>query len=195
MRITATVVTASLSILLLACGAGQKEAPPQEQAQAPDTVPGRTLEEAMENMPADEIHKGLGMGGQGMGGMMGGTMNREVHLDDAVSRAWSGIRVRVENLDDGTTSVVTVPLGSATPLDDTGLVLTAEVFVPDFVMDENGITTRSPEPKNPAARVTITEEGQPEFSGWLFASMPDIHPFPHEHYRVTLLEGVPANDS
>ncbi len=192
MRVLALTATLFLTAALLACGGGQKAAPKDQQAQAPDTIPGKTMDEAMQNMPDDDAHAGLRSGGMGMGGMMGGTMNRSVHLDDAITATWKAVRVQVENLDTGTKETVTVPLGTATPLGDTGLTITAEVFVPDFVMDENGITSRSAEPNNPAARVTITEEGQPEFKGWLFASMPDIHPFPHEHFRVTLVEGVPA---
>jgi len=191
MRASSIIVIVFLTAALVACGGGEKTAPTGD-AVAPDTVSGDTLEEAMQNMPDDDAHRGLAMGSGGMGGMMGGAMNREVHVDEAIRAAWSGVRVRVEKLDSGTTETFVAPLGQAIPLGDTGLTLTAEVFVPDFVMDENGITSRSPEPNNPAARVLITEEGQTDFKGWLFASLPEIHPFPHEHYRVTLVEGVPA---
>ena len=48
-------------------------------------------------------------------------------------------------------------------------------------LDEAGITSRSPDPANPAASVVISEESAEPYQGWLFASMPDIHPYPHCH--------------
>ena len=59
-------------------------------------------------------------------------------------------------------------------------------------MDESGITSRSTETHNPAARVVISEEGMADYEGWLFAAMPEIHPFPHDRYQVLLVEGIPA---
>ena len=61
-----------------------------------------------------------------------------------------------------------------------------------FVMDESGITSRSADPNNPAVRVVISENGAVDYEGWLFAAMPGIHPYPHERYRVLLIEGIAA---
>ena len=59
-------------------------------------------------------------------------------------------------------------------------------------MDDSGITSRGAEPTNPAVRVVITEAGQESYEGWLFATMPEIHPFPHDRYGVFLVEGIPT---
>jgi len=135
---------------------------------------------ASHEMPNDEAHS------QAM------TVNRQVHLDESVRAAWSGIRVKVDDVKGGSTQGYDIPLGTTQPLGETGLTLQAKAFVPDFTMGSDGITTRSPEPKNPGAQVVISEQGKPDFDGWLFSKMPDIHPFSHEKYRVTLVAGIPA---
>lgn len=176
-----------LIALLAAFGCGGSQTPTGEQ---PDTAA------AHQAMPDDDVHAsamGEGMGG-GMGGAMhqGGAMNAEVSLDPAIADDWQAIRVRVVDLASGAESVHEIPLGGEAVLGDSGLTLKAVTFVPDFVMGEDGIGSRSAEPDNPAARVVIAEDGQPDYEGWLFGAMPGIHPYPHETYGVVLVEGVPA---
>lgn len=109
-----------------------------------------------------------------------------------IAAAWSGVRILVIDRDDGTDATFDIPLGGADLLGDSGLVLSAGMFLPDFIMDENGITSRSPEPLNPAVRVVISEDGMEDFEGWLFAAMPDFKPYPNARYQVLLVEGIPA---
>jgi len=45
---------------------------------------------------------------------------------------------------------------------------------------------------NRAPRIVISEDGMANYQGWLFAAMPEIHPFPHDRYQVLLVEGIPA---
>ncbi len=124
-------------------------------------------------------------------GMMGG-LNTEVHVDPAIAGAWSGIRVQVVDATSGDVLVVDARLGERVDLGASGLTLVADLFIPDFLMDEGGIRSRSPETYNPAARVVISEEGMADYRGWLFAAMPEIHPYPHDRYQVLLVEGIPA---
>ncbi len=168
----------AMALVLPACG-NKKAAQPK--AQPPAAAPSH---ESSGAMPKDAIHGA-------MGGAMA-PMNTRVVLSDAIRKAWTGIKVKVVDIKSGKASTYDVPFGTAKPLGDTGLVLTAENFIPDFVMAADGITSRSAEPKNPAAHVVISEEGKPDFKGWLFAAMPDIHPFAHEKYRVLLVAGIPA---
>jgi len=166
----ATVLT--LALILTGCGAGTDTAETDVQA-----------------MPNDDVHA-TAMG-ESMGGMMGG-LNTDISLDPEIANAWSGIRVHVVDSEIGDGQLIDVALGETVALGESGLTLSATAFVPDFVMDERGITSRSAETHNPAARVVITEEGMADYEGWLFAAMPEIHPFPHERYRVLLVEGIPA---
>jgi hypothetical protein len=132
--------------------------------------------------------------GQSMGG---GThqstgINAEITLDPEIADDWRAIRVRVVDLVSGADSVHDVVIGGESVLGDSGLTLRAVAFIPDFVMGEDGITSRSAEPQNTAARVVIMEDGKGDYEGWLFGAMPEIHAFPHERYGVVLVEGIPA---
>ncbi|HSL18608.1 MAG TPA: hypothetical protein VLB51_11945 [Methylomirabilota bacterium] len=170
-----------LIALLAALGCGGSQTPTDEQPAA---------EAAPQAMPDDDVHARAM--GESMGGGMGGGINAELSLDPEIADDWRAIRVRVVELSSGAESVHEVPLGDEAALGDSGLTLKAVTFVPDFVRGGDGITSRSTEPNNPAARVVITEEGQPDYEGWLFGAMPGIHPYPHEAYGVVLIEGVPA---
>ena len=119
-------------------------------------------------------------------------LNTAVSMADEIEAAWSGATVRVIG-PDGVPILHELPIGEETVLGDTGLAVTALVFIPDFVMDDTGITSRSTEHNNPALRVRVTEAGEPYWEGWLFAALPDIHPFPHDSYEILLVEGVPAD--
>jgi hypothetical protein len=166
----ATILT--IPLILSGCGAGSDTVEPDLQA-----------------MPDDDVHATAI--GEPMGGMMGG-LNTDIHLDPEIAGAWSGIRVHVVDSEIGNGQIIDVALGETVALGDSGLTLSADTFVPDFVMDEGGITSRSAETHNPAARVVITEEGKADYKGWLFAAMAEIHPFPHDRYQVLLVEGIPA---
>jgi hypothetical protein len=170
------VIVLALPLILAGCGAGSDTAPTETQAMPDDDVHAAAMGESMT---------------ESMGGMMGG-LNTEIDLDPEIAAAWSGIKVHVVALDTREAQIFDVALGATVVLGDSGLSLTAETFVPDFVMDETGITSRSAETHNPAARVVITEEGAEEYDGWLFAAMPEIHPFPHDRYQVLLIEGIPS---
>jgi len=113
-------------------------------------------------------------------------------VDPEIAAAWSGVRIRVVDRESGDEETFDIPLGGADLLGDSGLVLSAGVFLPDFILDEDGITSRSAEPLNPAVRVVISEDGMEDFEGWLFAAMPEIHPYSNPRYEVLLVEGIPA---
>ena len=169
-----TAITLALALVLAGCGAGSNTG----QNQSNSTT---------QAMPADDADAM----GESMGGLMGG-VNTEIEIEPEIADAWSGIRLHVVDSETGETENFDVVLGETAVLGDSGLTLSADIFVPDFVMDEGGITSRSAETHNPAARVVITEEGKTDYEGWLFAAMPEIHPYPHDRYQVLLVEGIPA---
>jgi len=162
----------TIPLILAGCGAGSD-----------------TTETDVQEMPNDDVHSAAM--GESMGGMMGG-LNTDIRLEPEIAAAWTGIKVHVVDSETGEAQMVDVALGEKVALGATGLTLSADTFVPDFVMDEGGITSRSAETHNPAARVVISEEGMADYEGWLFAAMAEIHPFPHDRYQVLLIEGIPA---
>ena len=182
-NLTICAVT-TLIIGLAACGAGTD--PPADQSESVDT------NQAMESMPDDDVHaEAMAADAGGADHSMG--INREVNLSDDVVSAWSGVTIRLVDVTTGLTNTIDVDLGSTVALGDSGLTLTAETFIPAFVMDDSGITSTSREPTNPAVKVVIVENGKDPYQGWLFATMPEIHPFPHDRYQVLLVEGIPSD--
>ena len=166
-------IALTLPLILAGCGAGSD-----------------TAETDVQTMPDDDVHA-TATGGSMGGGMMGG-LNTETRLEPEIAAAWTGIRVHVVDSETGEAQMIDVTLGETVALGESGLTLSAATFVPDFVMDEGGITSRSAETHNPAARVVIAEEGKADYEGWLFAAMPEIHPFPHDRFQVLLVEGIPS---
>jgi hypothetical protein len=162
----------TVPLILAGCGAGSD-----------------TAEKNTQTMPDGDVPTSAA--GESMGGMMGG-VNTDISLDPEIADAWSGIRVQVVDSETGDVQNYDVTLGEAVTLGDSGLTLSSDLFIPDFVMDEGGITSRSAETQNPAARIVIAEDGVADYEGWLFAAMPEIHPYPHERYQVLLVEGIPA---
>ena len=118
--------------------------------------------------------------------------NTPATVEPEIAAAWTGVRIRVIDREGGDEEIFDIPINGAELLGESGLVLSAGVFLPDFILDEGGISSRSAEPINPAVRVIISEDGMEDFEGWLFASMPEIHPYPHQRYEVLLVEGIPA---
>ena len=157
-------VALTLALIVAGCGAGTDSTGPEAQP-----------------VPDGDAH-GMSTGSP-MGGMMG-DLDTEIALEPEIAEAWTGIKVEVVDSETGDSQVIEVLLGESEVLGDSGLTLSTDTFVPDFVMDETGITSRSAETHNPAARVVISEEGMADYQGWLFAAMPEIHPFQHDRYQV-----------
>jgi hypothetical protein len=123
---------------------------------------------------------------------VGSVYSSELEVDQAILGAWSGIRVQVSEVGGEHTEIIDAGFGEPVVLGASGLTLNAELFLPDFVMDEGVIRNRTPEPHNPAARVAITGDGFADYEGWIFASMAGLPPYPNPQYRVLLVEGIPA---
>jgi hypothetical protein len=171
MRYLFAIVTV-LPMIFAGCGAGSDTPEPESVPAEPPMTEGETQT-------------------IGMGGKIGG-LETDINLDPEIAEAWSGVRVQVLDSETAESEVFDVALGETVTLGESGLTLTASTFIPDFVMDETGITSRSGDTHNPAALILISEEGVPDYEGWLFAAMPEIHPYPHDRYQVLLVEGIPA---
>jgi hypothetical protein len=184
----------ALITLLAAFGCGGSHTPESDDvdAAAHEGMPDDDVHAMTEGMPDDDVHASAM--GQAMGGGMhaGSGINAEITLDPEIADDWKAVKVRVVELATMAETFHEIAIGESGPLGDSGLTLEVVAFVPDFVMSEAGITSRSAEPQNPAARIVISEEGKDDHVGWLFGAMPEIHAFPHESYGVMLVEGVPA---
>jgi hypothetical protein len=108
-----------------------------------------------------------------------------------VTEAWSGIKVGWKDKSNASAGTIEVPLGGATPLPDPSLVVRADAFLPAFTMGGGAITSDGVEPQNPAARIAVFEKGKEIFAGWIFTRFPDVHPFEHSRFQLSLEGGVP----
>ena len=176
-------------LILTACG-GQPAGEQSDTKASTEGMPDDNVHQMAAEMPDDDAHS-TAMAEAVGGGAMGG-LNTKLIVDPEIASAWSGIAVQVVDHKGGNMNRFAVDLGESVALGGTGLTLTAQTFVPDFLMGDDGITSRSADANNPAAHVMITEEGVDDYEGWLFAAMPEIHPFPHDRYQVLLVEGIPV---
>jgi hypothetical protein len=64
-------------------------------------------------------------------------------------------------------------------------------FLPALQVGGAEVTSSSNDPVNPAVFVTVLDGGKEIFKGWLFSKFPEMQPFEHPKYRITLVEGVP----
>ena len=114
-------------------------------------------------------------------------------LPDAVKGKWRAVRLILEDKTAQTSTEYVVPLNSRWAVPQTSLVVEVADFLPDFTIQGSVFTSVTPEPSNPAVKVTVLEGGKPVFDAWLFSLYPSVHPFTHPRYGLVLKEGISAS--
>jgi len=115
---------------------------------------------------------------------------RQIVVPDNVKGKWKAIALSIEDKASGKVTVQKVSMGGEYKIPGSDIRITVSEFLPDFIMEGPVITSRSAEPNNPAARITVMEGGEELFASWIYSNHPAIHPFQHEKYGITLKEGV-----
>ena len=175
------LLIATLLMLTLGMAACKKKEPPPP----PPPTPGQRMPGQPGAMP------GQGMPGQpGSMPAMGGAPEKKVVVPDAVKGSWKAAKIEVEYKDKKSKKQFTVPLNSDFKVPDSDLVIKVGAFLPHFSMAADSITSGSNNPENPATRIEVFQNQKEIFHGWLFAKFPTVHPFQHEKYGVTLVEGI-----
>ena len=134
--------------------------------------------------------------GQGMPGQpggpppMGGGPEKKVSIPDSVKGAWKAVKIEVSYKAKKSKKQFTIPLGSEFKIPDSDLVVKIGEFLPHFAMTADSITSNSNNLENPAAKIEVLQGGKSVFHGWLFSKFPDVHPFQHEQYGITMVEGI-----
>jgi len=121
----------------------------------------------------------------------GARAERKIVTPDDVKNGWKAVRIEVLFKEKNEKKRFDVALDVDFRIPGAGLTLKAGPFLPDFLMGPEQITSASNQPRNPVVRAELIEDGRVIFQGWLFAMHPDIHPFTHDKYAVTLIEGIP----
>ncbi len=121
-----------------------------------------------------------------------GGAGRPVRIPDTVKGKWQAVKLRVEEKDRGKPpEIFTVNLGGHLAIPGSKLRVKVSEFLPALQVSGGEITSASNDPANPAVLVTVSEDGKDTFKGWLFSKFPEMQPFEHPKYRITLVEGVP----
>ena len=123
-----------------------------------------------------------------------GSGGRLIRVPDAVKGRWQAVKLRVEEKNGSKPpQVYTVKLGGQFDILGGPLRVRVGEFLPALQVSGNEVTSPSNDPTNPAVMVTVSEDGKEVFKGWLFAKFPEMQPFEHPTYRITLVEGVPSS--
>jgi hypothetical protein len=123
-----------------------------------------------------------------------GSGGRLIRVPDAVKGNWQAVKLRVEEKNGSKPpQVYTVRLGGQFDILGSTVRVRVGEFLPALQVSGNEVTSASNDPTNPAAMVTVSEDGKEIFKGWLFAKFPEMQPFEHPTYRITLVEGVPSS--
>jgi hypothetical protein len=124
-------------------------------------------------------------------GAPGADVPNRLDVPPEVAAAYSGVKIHWTDKVAGTSGVIDVPLGGTSPLPDPSFVVGADVFLPAFTMGNGAITSQGVDPQNPAARISVAQNGKEIFGGWIFTRFPDVHPFTNPRYELKLEGGVP----
>ena len=117
---------------------------------------------------------------------------RAVRVPEEVKGKWQAVKLQVEQRNAKTPpQVFTVKLGETLAIPGSRLRVEVGEFLPALQVKDNEVTSASNEPTNPAVHVLVSEDGREAFRGWLFAKFPEMQPFEHPDFRITLQEGVP----
>jgi len=103
-----------------------------------------------------------------------------------VQKKWKAVVIEVANKQTKDQKDYVVDISQGFIIPNTKIRLNVVAFLPDFSMSAKGITSRSNELRNPAAKVVIYENGTKIFEGWLFQEFPTVHPFEHKVFAIKL---------
>lgn len=158
---------------------------------APAAQPTPSQPAGQASLPPNHPPVAAETGGQPPHPPVGGT-GRAVRVPEDVRGRWESVALRVEAKAGGAApQVVVVKLGSQTAIPGSPLTVRAVEFLPALQVKEGEITSAGNEPTNPAALIAVLEQEKEIYRGWLFAKFPEMQPFEHPTYRITLIEGTP----
>jgi len=129
-------------------------------------------------------------GAEGGGGEGEPKVPTRLVVPPEVAKTYSGIRLTWKNSQGGKEGSLDVPLGGSAKLPESEIEIRADAFLPAFSMSGDAITSQGVEATNPAARITVTDQGKEIFGGWIFTNFPDVHPFQHPRFSLRLAGGV-----
>ena len=187
-KIIPVLVVLSMLVAAYACQKKEEQPVPKAAVQSPMATPSDL------NQPVPP-HGQAAMPPAGQAAMppqgnMGSKDQKTIQVPEDVKKSWGKVKLVFTDKAAKKTREYTVNTSSEFEIQGTGLKVAVSEFLPDLKMIGSNITSGSNEPVNPAVRVEIFEKGKSIHKGWLFAKMPDIHPFENDKYGLILKEGL-----
>ncbi|MBI5971321.1 MAG: hypothetical protein HY884_09235 [Deltaproteobacteria bacterium] len=180
------VISSAALLLCAGCGKEKKEETPKPSAaagagpsaQVPAAgLPGGhpTVDKTVENI-SQATHSGI-------------KTQKSVRISNEVKAKWKEATLEVADSSSKISETVKIPVGSAVALKNSKFKLKVEVVVPDYWLsaDMKIIETRSNEPKNPAALVTLLDGDKTVARGWIFRNLPQYNTFNDTKYSLRLV--------
>jgi hypothetical protein len=184
-KIILSVAAISLAVSLGGCQKKEEQPVPKAPMQSPMAQPS-DLSQPMKSPETMPPHGQMGA----PHGDMATKEQKTVQVPEDVKKSWRKVTLMFADKGAKKTKEYTVDINSRFEIEGTNLKVAVGEFLPNFKMMGSDITSESNEPTNPAVRVEIFEKGQSIFKGWLFAKMPEIHPFESDKYGLILKEGI-----
>ncbi len=123
-------------------------------------------------------------------------VHREIIIPKSVEGKWKAVKILVrDKSDEERNTMQTVELGSTFQLGDSGIMVSAGEFFPNFVLDKAHYTSIDNALGNPAIHLVITENGKELYNGWTFAKYPGLYAFEHKRYSLQLMDFIPTPTS
>jgi hypothetical protein len=119
---------------------------------------------------------------------MGGE-GRPVVIPEGLKGKYTGVELIVSEKGRAEGKTYVVGLHKTLALSGSDLVIEVGDYLPALSVGENEVTSGLEE-TNPAVKIRVTEKGKEIYSGWLFQNFPNVHPFQHERYAISLKRGI-----
>ncbi|HLE08699.1 MAG TPA: hypothetical protein VI914_03600 [Thermodesulfobacteriota bacterium] len=115
-----------------------------------------------------------------------------VKVSDKIKARWKDVELEVTDASSskgtsGKKEVVKVRVGGGIKIGDTGYSFKVEAFIPDYVIYQDSIGSKSEKPNNPAALVELFEGDKSVARGWVFKNFPAFNSYKHGRFTVALL--------
>lgn len=171
-------------IMATGCGNEKKDQPKSAQetgAQAPAPA-------AQTEMPAGHSAPDAGQAANaGMPEHTGMKSQKVVKLSKEVLAKWNEVQLEITDGASKKKDKVTVKVGASAALKNPAFKLKVEAFVPDYMITEDSIVSRTNEADNPAVLVALLEGDKVVAKGWVFMSLPDFNSYTDQRFPVALV--------
>lgn len=188
------VFSAAILVFLAACGKEGKKAGEEKKEEVKTTELPAELPKGHPQI--DEMQKGITPAGElpaGQAQRQAGESHPKsktelpVKVSDKIKARWKNVELEVTDASSSKKEAVKVKVGGGIKIGDTGYSFKVEAFIPDYVIYQDSIGSKTEKPNNPAALVELFEGDKSVARGWVFKNFPAFNSYKHGRFTVALL--------